>query len=217
MENLRAYLRDVGGLPIEQQRCMARDAGVTVVYEHGEAGPRRDVRRGYVQSLRAGDTAWLPRLDVLILPKAERQGRRSTTDVATVIADILALGAVIEEGTTGVTSKDGEAWRERFEWLMRKAGTGRMTRAKAKRIGAKGGAVLRARAVATRWKSPAMRAERERWAAVWRDPIYGSAEAAAEAVDVDDLRGRVTMCYRVFGPRRPGDPRAGGRPRKKKR
>lgn len=196
---------------------MARDAGVTVVYEHGEAGRRLSARRGYVLSLRAGDQAWLPRLDVLILPKDERQGRRATTDVAAVIAEILGLGAVIVEGSTGVTSLDGIAWRERVEWLMRKAGTGRMTRTRAKRIGAKGGAVLRARAVATRWKSPAMRAERERWASVWRDPIYSSAEAAAEAIDVDDLRGRVTMCRRVFGPRRPGDPRAGGRPRRKKR
>ena len=217
LENLRAYLRDVGGLPIEQQRCMARDARITVVYEHGERGRKADARRGYVAALRPGDHAWLPRLDVLILPKAERGTRRPSADVAAIIAEILGRGAIIVEGSSGVTSRDGIRWTERVEWLMRKASSGRMTRKTAKRIGAKGGAVVKARAVATRWMAPAMRAHRERWASVWRDPTYVNAEAAAAAIDVDDLRGRQTMCRRVFGPRRPGDPRAGGRPRKKKR
>lgn len=217
LENLRAYLRDVGGLPIEQQRCMARDAGITVVYEHGERGRKADARRGYVAALRPGDHAWLPRLDVLILPKAERGTKRPSADVAAIIAEILGRGAIIVEGSSGITSRDGPRWKERVEWLMRKASSGRMTRGKAKRIGAMGGAVLRARSVVTRWKAPAMKAQRERWASVWRDPVHVKAEVAADAIDVDDLRGRVSMCRRVFGPRRPGDPRAGGRPRKRKR
>lgn len=215
MQNRRAYLRDVGNVPIEQQKWMATDAQITVVYEHGEAGRNYDVRSAYVRALRAGDEAWVPRLDVLVLPKAERAGTRATTDLASVIADILGRGAIIVEGATGITSRDGSKWKERVEWAMRQAGAGRMTRAKAKRIGAKGGAVVKAKAVATRWLAPAMKREREQWASVWRDPVHNNDDQAASAIDVPELRGRKWLCRRIFGARRPGDKRAGGRPRKK--
>lgn len=215
LENRRAYLRDMGNMPIEQQRWMARDAGITVVYEHGTRGRKINVRSAYVSALRAGDEAWLPRLDVLVLPKAERGKVRATADLAAIIAEILGCGAIIVEGATGITSRDGQRWKERVEWAMRRAGSGRMTSVKARRIGAKGGAVIKARAVQTRWLAPGMKRERDRWASVWRDPIHSNDERAAAAIDVPELRGRKHLCRRIFGSRRPGDKRAGGRPRKR--
>lgn len=205
----------MGALPIEQQKWMAREAQIAVVYEHGEAGRSVDTRSAYVRSLRPGDEAWVARLDVLLLPKAEREGRRATEDLGGVIADILGRGAIIVEGATGITSRDGSKWKERVEWAMRQAGTGRMPRARAKRIGAKGGAVIKARAVRTKWRAPAMNAARERWASVWRDPVHSNDEKAAAAIDVPELKNRKHLCRAIFGPRRPGDKRAGGRPRRK--
>lgn len=205
------------GMPIETQRWMAKDAKITVVYEHREGGRKIDVRAAYVRALQAGDEAWVPRLDVLIAPREERGKVRATTDLAATLADILGRGAIIVDGATGITSRDGSKWKERVEWAMKQAGSGRMSRAKARKIGARGGAVMKARAVQTLWKSPMKAAERERWAAVWRDRKYSNDAERAAAIDVDELRGRPHLCRRIFGRIDPDAPFTGGRPRKRKR
>jgi hypothetical protein len=217
LENRRAYLRAIPGMTIETQRWMAQDNKTTVVFEGGigrNGVPRLDT---YISSLRAGDEAWVPRLDVLVRPKEERRGRSAAATLGSSIADILGRGAIIVDGETGITSRDGDRWKERVELTMRRITSGRMTRAKARKIGAKGGAVIRGRAATTRWKAPAMKAEFARWASVWRDPIYSNDQAASDAIEPPELNGRPHLCRRLFGPRRPGDKRAGGRPRKRSR
>lgn len=213
MKNRRAYLRAVPGMPIETQGEMARDAQITVVYQHGEGGRQIDARAAYIRSLREGDEAWVPRLDVLVAPKHERGRTRATTDLAAVIADILGRGAIIVDGATGITSRDAGAWRDRVEWAMRQVAAGRMTRAKARKVGAKGGAVMQARSVVTRWKSPAMSAERERWASVWRDSRFAN-DAERAAAMPEPLTDRPQMCRRIFGRADPKAKFTGGRPRK---
>lgn len=190
---------------------MVQDAQITVVYEHGEGGRRIDARGAYVRSLRPGDEAWVPRLDVLVLPKAERGRTRATTDLAATIADILGRGAIIVDGATGITSRDGERWKDRVDWAMRQVAAGRMTHAKAKKIGAKGGAVLKARSIVTRWTSPAMKQERERWLAVWRSREYTNDQQRADAMP-PPLTGKTHMCRRIFGRVNPRAKWRGGRP-----
>lgn len=199
-------------MPIETQRWMAQDAQITVVYEHGEAGRSVDVRSAYVRALRPGDEAWVPRLDVLVLPKAERGKVRATTDLAATIADILGRGATIVDGATGITSRDGSAWKERVEWAMRQVAAGRMTHAKAKKTGAKGGAVMKAKSLVTRWKSPAMKAEHAKWLAVWRSRDYTNDQQRADAMP-EPLTGKKHMCRRIFGRADPKAKFKGGRPR----
>lgn len=217
LENRRAYLRAVPGMTIETQRWMAQDTKITVVFEAGVGRNSVPKLANYITSLRAGDEAWVPRLDVLSLPKADRGTRSAAGVLGSAIADILGRGAVIVEGATGITSRDGDRWKERVDKAMSIVSSGRMTRAKARKVGAKGGAVIKGRAVTTRWKTTAMKAERERWAAVWRDPIHRNEDVAAEAIEPPELHGNKWMCRRIFGPRRPGDKRAGGRPRAKSR
>lgn len=194
---------------------MAKDAGITVTYEHDEAGASISSREMWIKSLRAGDEAWLPRLDVLVLPKNRRKGERATTDLSGVIAEILGRGAIIVDGTTGVTSRDGKAWRERVEWAMREVAKGRPSRAKAIKAGRKGGAVLKARAVEALWKSPGKTKERERWSSVWRDTKFANAQEAADAMP-PPLTARVHLCRRIFGRRDPLAKFTGGRPPKRK-
>lgn len=212
-QNRRAYLRAVPGLPIQTQRRMAEDAGCGETYEFGSL-PGYDMRREWVRSLRPGDVAWVPRLDVIAHPAQFREIRASA-DLSATVAQILGAGAVIEDGATGVSSRDGDRWRERFEAALARVAAGSLTPAEAKRRGRKGGQVRSERGVATRWLSPGMDAERERWASVWRDPIHRNDEAAAAAIDVPELRGRKWLCRQIFGGRRPGDNRAGGRPPRK--
>lgn len=214
MENRRAYLRAVGNMPIETQRWMAQDAQITVVYEHGESGRKIDIRSAYVRALRPGDEAWVPRLDVLVLPKAERGKTRATTDLASTIADILGRGAIIVDGATGITSRDGSKWKERVDWAMRQVAAGRMTHAKAKKTGAKGGAVMKAKSIVTRWNSPAMAKEKAQWLAVWRSRDYSNDQERADAMPAP-LTGKRHMCRRIFGRVDPKTDFTGGRPRKR--
>lgn len=215
MKNLRAYLQPLRNLPIETQREMARDVGITVIYELDEAGASLDSREMWIKSLRPGDVAWVPRLDGLALPKRRRKGKRATTDLSGAIAEILGRGAVIEDGTAGVTSRDGKAWRERVEWAMREVAKGRPSRAKATKAGRKGGATIKARAIMTLWQSPGKAKDRERWGAVWRDTKYPNAQAAADAMP-EPLTGRVHLCRRIFKRRDPLAKFTGGRPKTKR-
>lgn len=215
MQNRRAYIQPLRNLPIETQREMVADAGIRVVYELDEAGASHSSRDMWVRSLQSGDEAWVPRLDVLALPKRRRGDKRATTDLSGVIAEILGRGATIVDGTTGVTSRDGKAWRERVEWAMREVAKGRPSRAKAINAGRKGGAVLKARAVMTLWASPGKQRERDRWASVWRDTKFANAQDAADAMPAP-LTGRVHLCRRIFGRRDPLAKFTGGRPRKRK-
>ena len=192
---------------------MARDADVKVIYESGEHGRSYDVRAAYVTALRPGDEAWVPTLDVLMLPKSKRGKARASADLGSIIAAILGRGAIIVDVQGKVTSRDGKKWQKHVELVMRRVGAGRMSHAKAKRIGRLGGAAMKAKAAFTRWDAPAMAAQRKRWASVWRDPIYTNDDQAADAIEPEELKGRKWLCRRIFGPRRPGDKRAGGRPR----
>lgn len=215
MKNLRAYLQPLRNLPIETQREMATDAGITVIYQLDEAGASHDSREMWIKSLRSGDEAWVPRLDALALPKRRRKGKRATTDLSGAIAEILGKGAVIVEGTTGITSRDGKAWKDRVEWAMIEVAKGRPSRAKATKSGRAGGAVIKARAIMTLWQSPGKAKDRERWGAVWRDTKYPNAQAAADAMP-EPLTGRVHLCRRIFKRRDPLAKFTGGRPPKRK-
>lgn len=217
MENRRAYLRAVPGMTIETQRWMAQDTKITVVFEAGVGHNSVSNLANYITSLRPGDEAWVPRLDVLSMAKADRGTRSAAGVLGSAIADILGRGAVIVEGSTGITSRDGERWKQRVDKAMSIVSSGRMTRAKARKVGAKGGAVIKGRAVTTLWNAPGKKAEKARWASVWRDPLHNNDQAAADAIEPPELHGRPYICRRIFGPRRPGDKRAGGRPRAKSR
>lgn len=210
VENARAYLRAIEGLPLDRQRALCSAVANATFYE----GDERD---GWLRALRRDEAALVARLEVIAAPKAIG-GKRPLVDFTATLSVLLHKARVVVDAETGITSDDGRKWSDLVEWTAQRIATGsrRLPRKRAKSMAAKRWGAAEPGLV-ERWRSPAKKADRERWASVWRDPAYANAEAAANAVDVAELRGRETACRRVFGPRRPGDPRAGGRPRKRKR
>jgi hypothetical protein len=73
--------------------------------------------------------------------------------------------------------------------------------------------------VKAHWHSPKMKHALKRWQQHWRDPEFSSARAAFEAMDADvqEEIGSLSTANKIFGPRKPGDPSAGGRGKKRKR
>jgi len=71
------------------------------------------------------------------------------------------------------------------------------------------------------WFATDMAKERERWGQHWRDPkLRGRSDADVFAMMPARIRKILKSRYtarNILGPRRPGDPSAGGRGKKRKR
>lgn len=210
--HIRAYIRAIPGLPIVRQREMAADAGCGVVYEYREF-KHMDIRAQWAKAFQPGDTAWLPSILVLVTPPADRKPRsRPVSDMAAVIADVLARGAIIVDGRTGITSKDGSRWANHVEWAAAKASQGeRSLKSQRKAISAAHAA--RGPGMVARWRAPAKKADRDKARAIWCSTLYSSDDEARAWLpeELSTLSG--SSLRRIFGPRRPGDKRAGGRPK----
>lgn len=212
-DQLRAYIRAIPGLTLSRQQEMASDAGCAVVYTYGEAGRRQDVRSAWARSMRPGDVAWVPALQCLVTPHRDRQPReRPVSDLAAVVADVLARGAVIVEGRSGMSSRDGERWTAHIKAALGRASQGERSRASRLRAWKKSAAHAEPGVVA-RWLAPAKTRDREAARATWCSVLYKSDADAASALppELSGLSG--STLRRILGPRRPGDKRAGGRPR----
>lgn len=206
-------MRPAPGLPSASQRAMADAAGVAVVYDYRADGKAK-ARAAWIRSLRVGDTAWLARLDILVLPKQDRtEGMRAAVDLASAISEIVSKGAIIVDGSTGITSRDGARWAERVQWAARRVSVGILSTEQARRQAYRSAEVRGCTAIVTQWLSPTMRAERDRWGSVWRDAKYRNDQEAADALP-EPLTGRKHLARRIFGRRRPNDAWSGGRPRK---
>ncbi len=213
----RGYLSPIRGLPMDTQEEMARDAGIPekTTYRRGEVGRNRLARDYWIRSLREGDVAWVPDIRVLILPRHDRAGKRPGADLAAAIIAVISKGAVLVDHKAGLNSKSA-GWQAHVEEAINSVAQVHRTQEKVDSAAAIARAKRRQGMVA-RWKAPSMKAERERWAAVYRDPVYPNAEAAIAALP-DELRGMSKPTIeRIFGRRRPGDPKAGGRGKRRKR
>lgn len=212
MENIRAYLssRDP-----DSQRLIIRDyVGAADVAWYG---PGIRGREQWLRQLRSDEAAIVARLDCIAGQRSDGIARPSV-DFTMTLHRLLSSCAYVVDAEIGVTSNDGPAWTARLEWAANRVlSRRRMKDGEAKAMAKKRWAKVKPkdRGAVTRWLSRAMRDERERWAQHWRDPQYQSAQAAYEAMpaEVRAEIGSLVNARRVFGPRRPGDKRAGGRPR----
>lgn len=206
VENVRAYLRAIEGLPIERQRELCAAIAGATYYE----GDERDA---WVRALRRDEMALVARLEVIAQPKTIGS-RRPLVDFTATLADLLRKARVVVDAETGITSEDGRRWRDLVEWTAHRIATGkrRLPRKMAKTMAQKRWAAAEP-GVVERWKSPAKTKDRERWGQHYRDPSFSSARVAFEAMP-EEIRaeiGSLKTAERIFGRRRPGDPSAGGR------
>ena len=208
----RAYLRAIPGLPIDRQREMAADAGC-IVYEFGEARGQ-DVRSAWIRSLREGDTAWLPSLLVLVVPRDKRPEKyRPTSDLGAVLAEMFARRVVIYDAKARVSSADPSAWGRHVKLMLEKASQGERSFASIRRATKKGMAT-RTPGVVTRWLADAKALDRLAAQRIWTSTLYKSDRDAAAALPAELAQLSGNSIRAILGPRRPGDERAGGRPRK---
>lgn len=213
---IRGYVCPIPGLPIPVQRRMAADANCRHVYEAGPLDTGGLLPRDrWMQSLRPGDTAWLPSIRCLILPAAYRpQPYRHVADVCRCLNMLLATGVIIVDAKARVTSEDPEAWANHVYQEGLKISAGIRPEHVRKRA-YKAAEAAREPGVTARWLAPAMAEQLERQRVIWTGA--GSLERVMRQLD-PDLRGRSSRTlYEILGQRRPGDPGAGGRGKKRKR
>lgn len=211
---VRGYISPTPGISIEMQRRMAADAGCHVVYEFGGRDTGGMLPRDrWMQTLRAGDTAWLPTVRCLVFPKQGRpDGYRPVPDMCRSLNLILAKGVIIADAKAGITSEDPEAWAEHVYNEGRKVSAGlRPEHVRVKMR--KAAEAVRQPGLKARWHAPAKRADLKRQKVIWTSALND--EDVREHLD-DELAGySLKTLYDVLGVRRPNDPGAGGRGRKR--
>lgn len=210
-----AFYRPMRGYTVADQRkvvhAWASKHGVKIVAEY-EAGEHGDDLNEWRRTTRANEGAVVADLWSIAEPRSEKV--RPLASYSATIAALTASCAGVIEARTGITSRDGEKWREAVQNGANKVASGReMPRARAQRMARKRWAKAPA-GVVEHWGSPNMKGERDRWAQHWRDTKFASAEAAFDALpeEMQQEFGSTRTAYRVFGPRHGGA--KGGRPRK---
>lgn len=210
---IRGYLCPTPGLSIERQRQMAADAGCKVVYENGktDTGGMIPVLR-WISSLRAGDTAWLPSVMCLVIPKRDRPADyRPMSSTCMMLNQILAMGVTIVDARARVSSRDPEAWAKHVFACSQRISSGTRTLA-SRRMAAKKATASIEPGLKARWSVPEMAAKLVLQKALWTGA--GTIKDARELLDEELRRASTRTLYSLLGPRRPNDPKAGGRPAK---
>jgi hypothetical protein len=192
---------------------MAADANCGAVYEHKEFGKATDARSAWIKSLRQDDVAWVPRLDVLVRTSKELSKKtRVSIDLSACLAAIAAKGAVLVEGETGASSRDGDSWEGHVLIAMRRAhntfrSQQNVTASLARAREARAPNGLRAR-----WKTPAMTEERNRARIIWQSAGFTSDEDAMAALPPELSKSSPATVRSILGGRRPARKGQGGRP-----
>jgi len=211
-DQIRAYLAPIRGLPLKAQERLAADAGIPkqYIYVCREAGRGVSARMRWITSLQAGDIAWVPDVRVLVQPKQDLDGVAPGADFVWVIAEICRRRSVILDHRHKIKSTDVD-WPNHALWAMQ--GIAAIHRSQAgHRRAVKALEDARDQAITTIWQNKPQD-ELRRVGAIWRDPECNEMQAIARLPD--DLKNRSPATIRrIFGPRKAGNPKAGGRPRK---
>lgn len=201
-------------MTMAQQRALAVKCECSAIYAWGESGQRSNPRELWIQSLEAGDEAWVADIRCLLLPKPPRKVR-PVVDFSVTVERIRSKGAIIVDAIAGITSDDEKRWPQHYKLALERVANGeralkrKMAKAKVRsRKPANAG-----KGTVALWKSPAMAAEHNRCLDIWcNTKRYVTAEAAQAAMPFDDLRkASLLTLRRIFDSRYP----AGKRGRKR--
>lgn len=189
---------------------MARDVGCTVVIEHdAPTHSPMSQRERWADSLRRGDTAWVPSIQCLLLaPKLRTGGYSPTADLAMITNHVLAIGAVLVDARGRVSSEKPAEWAHHVLIEAKRAGQGERPAIVRKRT-AKAGADARWSGVTARWLSGGMADQLEMQVAIWTSRKLSMVQAKRKLHPELRELSRTTL-YNLLGDRG-GD---GGRPRK---
>jgi len=214
------FVRGMRGHEAETQRddcaAEAKRRGIKILNEYNGATPGD--RDEWIKRLRGekGDGAMLSGLYVLAEPASANC--RPSADFVVALGKLLRNAAIVVDAESGISSEDGEAWDELVRSAINVVAGGRkMTSERGRKMRAKR---KPGPSVKAEWSKPEMIKERERWEQFWRDPKFkGKGDEYVflkMPAKVREMLKSPSMARRVFGPKRLGDPSAGGRGRKRK-
>lgn len=217
-KNCTVFYRPVRHLSVDQQREMfapifKRLDVEPVEYLYGEHGDDRDE---WIARTRKNEVAVVAKIELIAEPRT--RVARPSVDFAVAVQELVQQCHYVIEAASGVTSKDGAKWKKLLHHAGNLVVAGRaLTPGRAKKMAAKRWEKAEP-GVVKRWTSPGMKREHARWSQHWRDPAFRNDEDAFQNFppELRDEFGSPTTARRVFGPRRPGDKAAGGRPPAKK-
>lgn len=210
VKNIRAYLRQLKGLTVERQRAMCEAAfpGTSITYYDAHE------REAWLRALRADEIALVARLDVLPEPKRPGIKTRPMADFSAVLSEAQRRAHTIMDAEARLSSID-KGWRELVEYHGQRIARGHreLPKKRAARMSRKRWDAAEP-GVVNRWRSPAMRAEFDRWSQHWRDPQHTAATAFAALPEyLQKEFGSLTTARRIFGPRTTG--KLGRRPKRR--
>ncbi len=213
MKICTVFYRSIRHLSVDRQReiCepVAKQYGMAVEYTHGEHGGGE--RDQWITSTRKGEVAVVAHLQVIAEDRTKV--KRPTVDFAVALTRLVQQCQMVVEAGSGITSRDGQKWDDAVREAGNMIASGRTLGPRRARSMAKKRWASAEPGVVKMWKSAAMAKAHKRWSQHWRDPVFRNDAAAFDAFP-DELReafGSTTTARRIFGPRRPGDPTAGGR------
>lgn len=213
-----AFVRGLRDFSADHQRKLIAKAvaalGGKVVAEY-DAATQPGERDEWIKRTRPAEGAIVAGLYVIPEPPVPKV--RPSADFVMALQWLATSCAIIVDAETMTTSRDGQAWLDLIKSAAGKTAKGRqLTPRRGREMAKKRWAKAEPGAV-ERWKSPAMQHAVKRYSAIWRDPVNKNDAAAFLAMPADVQRdlGSPTTARRVFGRRKPDNPAAGGRGKKR--
>ena len=158
--------------------------------------------------VRSNDSLLVASLRLLVPPtrRGPKGKQRNPTRIfAARVAQATATGGIVIEASSGARSDDRKRWPKAIEATHQWIRSGRQSGERAKRAGAAGGAVIRARSLAQRWER--MPKLLTKYRALWRSGELGNDREATKAINdmlIDEGHGGMVFgspetARRVFG------------------
>jgi len=152
-------------------------------------------RAAYVRAIRASEAAVLPRLDIIVSPPKQRQGRPSH-EFARLLDQIRSRAAVVVDIWHDARSDDCKSWDNALSAALRRVSSGRKMLAKSEAVEmqAKSVAARNSKSPLAKWRGLKERDHREYRAAraIWKSREFPNARAARQALP-DELQGVSTV------------------------
>lgn len=204
LTNARAWLRTLPGWTEDEQEADVREwcksHGLKVsIYRASEID-----RAAYVRAIRSTEAAVLPRLDIIVSPPKQRQGRPSH-EFARLLDQIRSRAAVVVDIWHDARSDDCKSWDIALSAALRRVSSGRKALAKpeAKAMQAKSVERRRENSPIARWAGLKERGHRDYKTALamWRSREYQNAAAAQLALPEELHSVSMSSLNRLFGRR----------------
>lgn len=187
-ETIRVFIRDVPGLPADEQRRLIRKAvGLGVEYVAGKDASQRDLWAKQARGPRPGypgDRCIVARLSLIAEPR-RKGGRAPTVDSAAVITGLMARGCIIVDVLGGVTSQDNGKFSKRVEDETNVVRSGRRLGTSEARKRGKKGAENRWGNIRTvnAWELPELATLKAELMVIWKSRVHKNDDQAAAAIN----------------------------------